>query len=107
MELYKIRIIDTDTDWLAQASCKGKSDLFFGHISERPSAKARREQEAAAICSTCSVSTECRNYARRNNEHGFWGGENEDERYAGGFLKDPTISRRIKARAARGECATS
>ena len=106
MELYKLRIIDTDTDWLAQASCKGKSDLFFGHISERPSARVKREQDAAAICAACEVSTECRDYARRNNEHGFWGGENEDERYAGGFLRDPTISRRIKAREARGGRAT-
>lgn len=101
MGLYNLRIIDTDTNWLAQASCKGKSDLFFGHISERPSARVKREKEAALICATCSVSTECREYARRNNEHGYWGGENEDERYSLGFLKDPTISRRIKARDAR------
>ena len=101
MGLYNLRIIDTDTKWLAQANCKGKSDLFFGHISERPSARVKREKEAAVICAACSVSTECRQYARRNNEHGFWGGENEDERYSLGFLKDPTISRRIKARDAR------
>jgi WhiB family redox-sensing transcriptional regulator len=107
MALHNLRIIDTDTNWLAEASCKGKSDLFFGHLSERPSAKAKREKEAAAICATCAVATECRDYARRNNEHGFWGGENEDERYLGGFLKDTTISRRIKARNARNNNKTS
>lgn len=95
------RILDEDTRWFDQANCKGKSELFFGQVSEKPSAKLRREREAAAICANCSVSQNCREYARRNNEHGFWGGENEDERYLGGFLKDPTISRRIKARSAR------
>lgn len=33
-----------------------------------------------SICRSCSVMETCRDYARRNREQGFWGGENDEER---------------------------
>jgi hypothetical protein len=32
------------------------------------------------ICGGCAVIDECRDYARRNREQGYWGGENDEER---------------------------
>jgi WhiB family redox-sensing transcriptional regulator len=31
------------------------------------------------------VLEECRSFARRNREYGFWGGESEEERHAAGY----------------------
>jgi hypothetical protein len=35
---------------------------------------------AGAICSSCDVLLTCREYARRNREQGYWGGENDEQR---------------------------
>ena len=37
---------------------------------------------AGAICRTCEVVDTCREYARRNREQGYWGGENDEQRVA-------------------------
>ena len=73
------------TEWMAQGRCGGSSDLFFAPFAERPEARVRREARARAICETCVVLLACRNYARRNRELGFWGGESESERAEAGF----------------------
>lgn len=72
-------------NWIKNANCKGLTHLFFGHPSERPQATARREQRAQSICNACTVINECREYARRNREYGFWAGENEYDRSVLGF----------------------
>lgn len=74
-----------NTEWFELAICRGKLDLFFPKVAERPEARVRREAKAATICRQCPVSTECREYGRNNHEYGFWGGENEMERHDAGF----------------------
>jgi WhiB family redox-sensing transcriptional regulator len=73
------------TEWVQQALCKGRTRLFFGHPSERPQAARRREAKASLICKSCPVFQQCRDYARKNREFGFWAGENEYDRAALGF----------------------
>ncbi|HAP77307.1 MAG TPA: WhiB family transcriptional regulator [Acidimicrobiaceae bacterium] len=75
----------TDDRWMASAACKGLTHLFFPPPAERPQARDRRESMAKAVCSSCTVNSTCREFARTNHEYGFWGGESEDERHAAGF----------------------
>jgi WhiB family redox-sensing transcriptional regulator len=77
-------------DWMSVAACKGQTEWFFAPHGEQADAREQREAVAMTICGGCDVMFECREYARRNREQGFWGGENDDER----------IVARRKARAA-------
>jgi WhiB family redox-sensing transcriptional regulator len=77
-------------DWMSEAACKGQTQWFFAPHGEQADARERREAVAMTICTGCNVLLECREYARRNREQGFWGGENDEER----------ITARRKARAA-------
>ena len=95
------REVDKDTEWFDKANCKGRTELFFADQFERPIETRKKERIAAAICAACPVSDECKAYARRNGEHGFWGGESEDQRFATGYLKDPVLIRRDRARRSR------
>jgi WhiB family transcriptional regulator, redox-sensing transcriptional regulator len=69
--------------WQYRAACKGpQSNLFFApnHL-ERKEERLTREAAAKAICRTCPVLAECREYALLVREpHGIWGGLNEYER---------------------------
>jgi WhiB family redox-sensing transcriptional regulator len=73
-------------DWVEDAACKGLTYIFFGHVSERPQATARREARAKLVCSRCPVFNQCRDYARKNAELGYWAGENEFDRYQIGII---------------------
>lgn len=88
-------------EWLSQASCKGKTDTFFGPYNEKVSSRRTRERDAKRICEKCPVMYQCRQYARENGELGVWGGEGEEERFNAGFSTDPFIRRRMKMREAR------
>ena len=77
--------IKMDVNWFNRAICRGKLDLFFPKVAERPQRRARREAEATALCRQCPVSAECREYGRNNREYGVWGGETEIERHEAGF----------------------
>jgi WhiB family redox-sensing transcriptional regulator len=90
-----IQIIDS---WTDQASCKGKTELFFEAPHEKPSERRRREAKAGKICAECPVIYQCRSYAREHGEYGFWGGESDDVRWELGYLKNSSIARRQKAR---------
>ena len=68
------------TAWMEHGRCVGESDLFFAPFAERPEARVRREARARSICDKCVALLACRDYARRNRELGFWGGESESER---------------------------
>ena len=46
-------------EWTDLALCRGRTDLFFPHLRERPERRARREAEARAICMACSVREPC------------------------------------------------
>jgi WhiB family redox-sensing transcriptional regulator len=79
--------------WTDDAACTGQTDLFFAPAGERPEARVTRENRARAICSTCPVLLECRDWARENREYGFWGGESEEERAAAGYRVDMPVGR--------------
>ena len=83
-------------DWMAEAACKGQTQWFFAPHGEQADARERREAVAMSICRTCEVILECRDYARRNREQGFWGGENDEER-----VEIRRAARRAAERAAR------
>ncbi len=76
--------------WTAFANCRGRSDLFFPRRGERPERRKRREASARAMCEACPVLQPCHEWARRNREYGFWGGETERERAAAGY--HPTVA---------------
>jgi len=87
--------------WTADAACHGQTQLFFAPPGERPEARAVRESQARAVCHSCAVLGECREWARDNREYGFWGGESEEERAAAGFRVDMPVGR--VARYPRGD----
>ena len=72
-------------EWTDLALCRGRTELFFPHLRERPERRARREAEARALCMSCAVREPCRSWARDHREYGFWGGESEEERASAGF----------------------
>ncbi|MFM8002516.1 MAG: WhiB family transcriptional regulator [Actinomycetota bacterium] len=84
------------SQWRERANCKGKRKLFFGHHSERPQARIRRETKAGLLCKCCEVKPDCREFARLNREYGFWGGENEEQRHLAGFKVIAPIGVRAK-----------
>ena len=69
-------------NWAAHAVCTGMTELFFPPAGEREPARVVREAKARLVCASCPVAAECRDFARRNHEYGYWGGENEEERFA-------------------------
>ena len=79
------------TAWMEHGRCAGESTLFFAPFAERPEARVRREARARSICDQCAVLLACRDYARRNRELGFWGGESESERAEAGFAPTTPI----------------
>jgi WhiB family transcriptional regulator, redox-sensing transcriptional regulator len=89
------------SEWMADALCTGKSTTFFGPIDEKRVDRRARERLAIKICNACPVMHDCRLYARKNGELGVWGGETEEERYSGGFINDPWVSRNARARERR------
>lgn len=85
-------------DWMAKATCHGKTHLFFAPVAERPQARTRREAKAAELCRVCPARQQCRDFARDRREFGYWGGENEEERTLAGFpVPNPIGARRRKA----------
>jgi len=66
--------------WKDNASCKGRTELFFAPPGEREEPRIRREALARAVCMSCPVLLPCRDHGRVQGELGFWGGENDDER---------------------------
>jgi WhiB family redox-sensing transcriptional regulator len=85
-----------DLAWMAEATCRGSTYLFFAPDRERPGRRARREAAARALCTTCPVLMPCRTWARENREYGFWGGESEDERASAGY--PPVLANGLAAR---------
>ncbi|HSM67656.1 MAG TPA: WhiB family transcriptional regulator [Ilumatobacteraceae bacterium] len=90
-------------DWREYAACGGRLELFFGKVAERPQARMRREAKARKLCDTCVVRQPCRDFARENREYGFWGGENEEDRYLAGYPVTAAIG--VRVRLAREEAA--
>ena len=72
-------------EWVGDALCKGKSHLFFAPPGERRTRRTKREALAKSYCDNCQCLLACRSWARTNREHGFWGGESEEDRARLGF----------------------
>jgi WhiB family redox-sensing transcriptional regulator len=85
-------------DWVEEAACRGRAELFFAPHAERPQARVRREARARQVCAGCPVLLACRRFARANRESGFWGGESEDERAAAGYPVPAAVGSRRRAR---------
>jgi WhiB family redox-sensing transcriptional regulator len=79
--------------WTGDAACQGRTELFFAPAGERPEARVVRETNARAVCTSCPVMRECRDWARQHREYGYWGGESEEERAAAGFRVDMPVGR--------------
>lgn len=97
------RIVDDylEGHWTDHALCKGMTEVFFGPAAESPKRRAQRLEIAASYCSRCPASVMCREEGRRRNEHGLWGGEDEVERSAAGFVpRTPSRRSVIEARDA-------
>jgi WhiB family transcriptional regulator, redox-sensing transcriptional regulator len=87
------------TNWMDEAACRGHPDLFFAPRAERPPARVRREAHARRLCSACPVAGPCQEFARRNREYGFWGGESEEERHLSCFTVPSPIGVRSRLAA--------
>ncbi|MGI9614138.1 MAG: WhiB family transcriptional regulator [Acidimicrobiales bacterium] len=74
-----------DLTWMDEALCQGKADLFFAPPGERRIRRQNREAIARSYCENCRQLLPCRRWARENREHGFWGGENEEQRAMLGY----------------------
>ena len=83
-------------DWRDHANCKSRLKLFFAPKAERPQARERREAKAKRLCDECSVVEECRAWARKNCEYGFWAGESEEDRHLLGFRVTAPIGVRVR-----------
>lgn len=87
-----------NTDWMKGALCTGHTHLFFPPPgTEQTRARYKREREAKLICNECPLLYQCRDYARRNDEMGIWGGETENERWSAGFMRSNIVMRRSRA----------
>lgn len=70
----------SDETWRLNAACNGQDTEFFYPI---PGVKGAAKQtlEAKAFCKVCTVSSECLEYALKNEEaFGIWGGTTPKER---------------------------
>ncbi len=64
--------------WTDRAACKGRTDLFFVNRGD-----TTQMNRAKAICQTCPVIEECREYVTYNPERfGIWAGMTEKDRRA-------------------------
>ena len=72
-------------EWAANGLCVGKADLFFAPPGERRTRRTKREALARSYCDNCQALLACRSWARENREHGFWGGESEEQRARLGY----------------------
>lgn len=61
-------------DWMKQAACVGKSDLFYDEKSRIAIARAK------ALCETCAVKDQCLDHALQHEPLGLWGGLTANER---------------------------
>jgi WhiB family redox-sensing transcriptional regulator len=71
-------------EWWDESLCleeKIPTDLFYGTEDETVGERNLRIEMAKAVCSRCSVRTNCLEWARSNDERGIWGGTTENERW--------------------------
>jgi WhiB family redox-sensing transcriptional regulator len=71
-------------EWQLEGACRNyDASTFFHPEGERGASRARREENAKAICASCPVLAACRAWAIDTQEtYGIWGGLGEHEREA-------------------------
>ncbi|GEL25730.1 transcriptional regulator WhiB [Pseudonocardia sulfidoxydans NBRC 16205] len=67
--------------WHEQAACRGEDPALFFPVGNAGPAKEQTAR-AKAVCAGCPVIAQCREWARRYEDTGVWGGEDEYERRA-------------------------
>jgi WhiB family redox-sensing transcriptional regulator len=69
-----------DMQWLNESRCLTEDpELFFPVGNTGPAAE--QIEQAKAVCRECTVSSQCLEYAiKENQDSGVWGGLSEDER---------------------------
>lgn len=72
--------VSTRYEWVADAACRGLTDVFFGPEKETTAQRIARQREAKAVCRSCPVRQECLDAAIVNYEKGIWGGMSDHER---------------------------
>lgn len=85
MMIDELFAVSEAREWASNALCTGKADLFFAPPGERRTRRTKREALARSYCINCKALLPCRSWARENREHGFWGGESEEQRAALGY----------------------
>lgn len=96
--LARLFAVEPENDWRPEAACRGLDpELFFSsdEIVNRQE-RLEREAEAKAVCTRCTVRTDCLTYALDAGErYGIWGGLNAQERRALGRSRaqDPAAER--------------
>ena len=83
--LDELFAVSGSREWAADGLCLSKSELFFAPPGERRTRRTKREALAKSYCDNCQVLLACRSWARENREHGFWGGESEEQRAMLGY----------------------
>jgi WhiB family transcriptional regulator, redox-sensing transcriptional regulator len=69
-----------DMQWLNQARCLNEDPELFFPVGNTGPAVDQIEQ-AKAVCRECNVTSQCLEYAiKENQDTGVWGGLSEDER---------------------------
>ena len=98
--------VSGNREWAKDGLCADKSELFFAPPGERRTRRTKREALARSYCENCQVRFACRSWARENREHGFWGGESEEQRAALGY-PPRSPSRRAVAELGRNAARVS
>jgi WhiB family redox-sensing transcriptional regulator len=99
--LARARRTPPQPSWYDAAPCRGKSRLFYPPPNESAAERGLRERYAAVVCAGCDAKLACRDWAREQHEFGYWGGENEAERTAAGFVPRNLGEMRVAPQPAR------
>lgn len=76
-----LQLVAPVTDWRSRAICRASDDRTF--FPPKGPAAEKAVSRAKAICLTCPVMAECRDWALRHpaeTEFGIWGGTTRNER---------------------------
>jgi hypothetical protein len=72
-------IDEGDMSWMARGACRVNATPTWVFFPGRGDQKVM--EAAKAVCATCSVSSDCLDYAQRTSQHvGIWGGMSERQR---------------------------
>lgn len=83
MSFSPLASLDIVQPWEDRAACRERdATLFFGPNRFEPKQeRLAREASAKAVCSTCTVKSDCLQYAKDAGEvFGVWGGLSETDR---------------------------